>query len=212
MFNVISTAEEAPWGDAPLELVLGAAECVRRFGVNGFRLTEVAKIAGVSRGTVYNGFGDKETAINAGLAYLCNAFIEGLAAGVRPLPTLRAQIGEAAAMIYDHVKTPQAFTPALRTESIIATLLEHYGEHLCHSWASFWATLVAAARERGEVDPALDPLHAGDWIVRVLLSLEILPFVVAGFTNADEVRSRTAEFLLHGLAPRGAEKADSDGR
>ncbi len=211
MFNMSSTAQEAPWGAAPIELVLGAAECVRRFGVNGFRLTEVAKIAEVSRGTVYNGFGDKETAINAGLAYLCNAFIEGLAAGVRPLPTLREQIGAAAAMIYDHVRTPQAFSPALRTESIIATLLEHYGDNLCHSWAAFWAALVAEAQDRGEVDRDLVPLHAGDWIVRVLLSLEILPFVVAGFTDADDVRARTSDFLLNGLAPR-AEEVKADGK
>lgn len=202
MFNMSSAAQEAPRGEPSIELVIGAAECVRRFGVNGFRLTEVAKIAGVSRGTVYNGFGDKETAINAGLAYLCNAFIEGLAAGVRPLPTLRDQIGAAAGMIYDHVKTPQTFSPALRTESIIVTLLEHYGDNLCLSWATFWATLVAEAQERGEVDRGLEPLHAGDWIVRVLLSLEILPFAVAGFASADDVRARTSEFLLHGLAPR----------
>lgn len=202
MFNMSSAAQEAPRGAASIDLVLGAAECVRRHGVTGFRLTEVAKIAGVSRGTVYNGFGDKETAINAGLAYLCNAFIEALAAVVRPLPTLRAQIGEAAAMIYDHVKTPQTFSPALRTESIIATLLEHYGDNLCHSWAAFWATLVIEAQERGEIDRGLEPLHAGDWIVRVLLSLEILPFVVADFAGPDDVRARTGDFLLNGLAPR----------
>lgn len=196
-------AGRASAGDPPLELVRGAAECVRRAGVRGFRLTDVAKAAGVSRGTVYNSFGDKETAINAGLAYLCNAFIDGLAQVVRPKPTLRAQIGEAAAMIYEHVNTPQVFDPPLRTDSIISTLLEHYGDNLCRSWAGFWATLVTDAAARGEVDAGIDPMHAGDWIVRVLLSLEILPFTVAGFSSADDVRERTSDLLLHGLAPRG---------
>ncbi|WP_328405175.1 TetR/AcrR family transcriptional regulator [Nocardia sp. NBC_00403] len=195
-------AQRKPSMEPPVELVMGAAECVRRSGVRGFRLTDVAKAAGVSRGTVYNTFGDKQAAINAGLAYLCNAFIDGLALSVTPKPTLREQVGEAAAMIYEHVTTPQLFDPPLRTDSIIATLLEHYGDNLSHSWAGFWATLVAQAQQRGEVDAGIDPMHAGDWIVRVLLSLEILPFAVADFKNADDVRERTSDLLLNGFAPR----------
>ncbi|MFI6433477.1 TetR/AcrR family transcriptional regulator [Rhodococcus oryzae] len=185
-----------------LELVRVAAECVRRNGVRGFRLSEVATTAGVSRGTVYNTFGDKQAAINAGLAYLCTAFIDGLAAAVTPKPTLRGQVGEAAALIYEHATTPQALVPPLRTESIIATLLEHYGDQLCRTWAAFWATLVAEAQLRGEVDPGLDAMHAGDWIVRSLLSLEILPFSVAGFSSADDARSRIGDLMLDGLTPR----------
>ncbi|OYD67253.1 TetR/AcrR family transcriptional regulator [Rhodococcus sp. OK302] len=194
----IETKAAAP----PLNLVFGAAECVRRNGVRGFRLSEVATIAGVSRGTVYNAFGDKETAINAGLAYLCNAFIDGLAAAVTPQTTLRSQIGEAAALIYEHATTPQALAPPLRTDSIITTLLEHYGDQLCRTWAAFWAALVADAQGRGEVDSTLDTMHAGDWIVRVLLSLEILPLSVAGFSSADDARTRIGNLMLDGLAPR----------
>lgn len=188
--------------DPPLELVRVAAECVRRNGVRRFRLSEVATSAGVSRGTVYNAFGDRQTAVNAGLAYLCSAFIDGLATAVVPKETLRSQVGEAAALIYQHATTPQALVPPLRTESIIATLLEHYGDQLCRTWAAFWATLVADAQRRGEVDAGLDTMHAGDLIVRVLLSLEILPFSVAGFSSADDARTRIGDLMLDGLAPR----------
>ncbi|MEV6276748.1 TetR/AcrR family transcriptional regulator [Nocardia sp. NPDC051832] len=197
-----NAAAQARPANPPIELVLAAAECVRRAGVRGFRLTDVAKAAGVSRGTVYNCFGDKDTAVNAGLGYLCDAFIDGLARTVAPQPTLRDQVGEAAAMIYQHASTPPMLAPPLRTDSIIATLLEHYGDQLSHSWAAFWAGLVAQAQERGEVDAGIEPLHAGDWIVRVLLSLELLPFTVAGFTGADDVRRRTGDLLLNGLAPQ----------
>lgn len=189
----------------PHELVVGAAECVQRFGVQGFRLTEVAKAAGVSRGTVYNCFGDKETALNAGLAFICEAFIAGLAATVDPQPTLHAQVGAAVARIYEHIHTPQVLSPPLRTDSIIATLLEHYGENLTIRWAGFWAPLVLAAQERGEVDADLNPMHAGDWIVRVLLGLEILPLVVLGFDNADDMAEHTSNLLINGLAPRRRE-------
>lgn len=188
--------------DPPLELVRVAAECVRRNGVRGFRLSEVATSAGVSRGTVYNAFGDRQSAVNAGLDYLCSAFIDGLATAVTPKETLRSQVGEAAALIYQHATTPQALVPPLRTESIIATLLEHYGDQLCRTWAAFWATLVADAQRRGEVDAGLDTMHAGDLIVRVLLSLEILPFSVAGFSSADDARTRIGDLMLDGLAPR----------
>ncbi|MBP1161937.1 MULTISPECIES: TetR/AcrR family transcriptional regulator [Rhodococcus] len=199
---MLNESEGAQTAAPTLELVRVAAECVRRNGVRGFRLSEVATAAGVSRGTVYNTFGDKQAAINAGLAYLCTAFIDGLAAAVTPKETLRSQIGEAAALIYEHATTPQALVPPLRTESIIATLLEHYGDQLCRTWAAFWASLVAEAQRRGEVDPGLDPMQAGDWIVRGLLSLEILPFSVAGFSNADDARSRIGDLMLDGLTPR----------
>ncbi|MET9487761.1 TetR/AcrR family transcriptional regulator [Nocardia sp. NPDC006630] len=188
--------------DFPNDLVAGAAECVQRFGVRGFRLTDVAKAAGVSRGTVYNCFGDKETALNAGLAYICDAFIDGLATIVEPRVTLRDQVGAAVAMIYEHMNTPQVLAPPLRTESVIAILLEHYGENLVYRWAGFWAPLVIAAQERGEVDSAMNPMHAGDWIVRVLLSLEILPSVVLGFDSADDMARHTSDLLINGLAPR----------
>lgn len=201
MFKVNNEADPTVV-DAPAELVTAAAECLRRFGVQQFRLTEVAKLAGVSRGTVYNCFGDRQTAINTGLAHLCDVFIDGLARTMRPGIGLREQIGAAAGQIYAHVHTPQPLSPPLRTSSIIGTLLEHYGEKLCLSWAEFWAESVAAAQQRGEVDRGIDPLHAGDWIVRVLLSLELLPFAVPGFDAEAEVRSRTADLLLHGLAPR----------
>ncbi|MRH86746.1 TetR family transcriptional regulator [Nocardia sp. SYP-A9097] len=188
--------------DYPRELVAGAAECVQRFGVRGFRLTDVAKAAGVSRGTVYNCFGDKETALNAGLAFICDAFIEGLATVVVPKTTLREQVCAAVSLIYEHMNTPQVFAPPLRTESVIAILLEHYGENLVYRWAGFWSPLVSAAQERGEVDGGMNPMHAGDWIVRVLLSLEILPSVVLGFDNADDMARHTADLLINGLAPR----------
>ncbi|WP_156042545.1 TetR/AcrR family transcriptional regulator [Rhodococcus sp. UNC363MFTsu5.1] len=199
---MLSGNDGAEVTEPPIELVRVAAECVRRNGVRGFRLSEVATSAGVSRGTVYNAFGDKQAAINAGLAYLCSAFIDGLAAAVTPKRTLRSQVGEAAALIYEHATTPQALVPPLRTDSIIATLLEHHGDQLCRSWAAFWSTLVAEAQRRGEVDPGLDTMHAGDWIVRVLLSLEILPFSVAGFSSADDARTRVGDLMLDGLTPR----------
>ncbi|MFC4604170.1 TetR/AcrR family transcriptional regulator [Rhodococcus kronopolitis] len=186
----------------PHSLVQSAAACLRRNGVRGFRLSEVAATAGVSRGTVYNTFGNKQTAIDAGLDHLCTGFIDGLAAAVRPRETLRGQIGEAAALIYDHASTPRDLAPTLRTDSIIATLLEHYGDQLCRTWATFWSVLVTEAQHRGEVDPGLDPMHAGDWIVRVLLSLEILPLSVAGFRNADDARTRVGDLLVDGLTPR----------
>jgi len=186
----------------PSELVRVAAECIRRDGVRRFRLSEVAAAGGVSRGTVYNAFGDRHTAINAGLAYLCSAFIDGLAVAVTPQATLRSQIGEAAALIYEHATGPRTLVPPLRTESIIATLLEHCGDQICRSWAIFWAALVEKAQDRGEIESSLDPMHAGDWIVRVLLSLEIFPLSVAGFRDADDARTRIGNLTLDGLAPQ----------
>lgn len=197
-----SAMERPATENFPVELVAGAAECVQRFGVRGFRLTDVAKAAGVSRGTVYNCFGDKETALNAGLAFICDAFIDGLAGSVITKSTLREQVGAAVGLIYEHMNLPQPIAPPLRTESVIAILLEHYGENLVYRWAGFWAPLVTAAQQRGEVDSAMNPMHAGDWIVRVLLSLEILPSVVLGFDSADDMARHTADLLINGLAPR----------
>ncbi|WP_433608240.1 TetR/AcrR family transcriptional regulator [Prescottella agglutinans] len=185
-----------------VELVQVSAELLSRNGVRGFRLSDVAKGAGVSRGTVYNAFGDKEAAIDAGLAYLCSSFVERLAMVVPPGEPLRNQIGAAAAVIYEHATTPPALAPPLRTDTIIATLLDHYGDELCRAWAAFWAPLVTQARERGEVDSSLDATFVGHWIVRVLLSLELLPLEVAGFAGADDARGRVGDLLIDGFAPR----------
>ena len=65
----------------------------------------------------------------------------------------------------------------------------------------FWLPYLADAERRGEVRPGLDRPRASEWIVRVLLSLVVMPSSVVDLDDSDDVRAYMQEFVVRGLAP-----------
>ncbi|MGO8851711.1 TetR/AcrR family transcriptional regulator, partial [Mycobacterium sp.] len=63
-------------------LLSATASTLRRLGPRQFNLTAVAEVAGVSRGTVHNAFGNRETALKTALDELATGFIATLAAEI----------------------------------------------------------------------------------------------------------------------------------
>jgi hypothetical protein len=63
-----------------------------------------------------------------------------------------------------------------------------------------WRPLVRAAKARGEVRADVDPLRASEWIVRVLLSFELLPPIGVNIDNPRAVRNFICDHIVAGLA------------
>ena len=70
-----------------------------RLGMQRFSLSAAAEQAAVSRSTLYNWFGDKQTAIEAAFDFLAEQFISLFAVAVRTEDTLAGQVGQAAAAV-----------------------------------------------------------------------------------------------------------------
>lgn len=182
----------------PTPLLLAATETLRHLGPRRFSLTAVAETAGVSRGTVHNAFGTRDDAIAAALDQLSAAFIATMAAEVNELDTLAEQVAAAAVLISAH-RRRSAAEPRTINQSVLVLLLEHGGDDLMQRSVALWMPLVRAAQRRGEVDNTLDAGRAGEWIVRMLFSFELLPPMRVNLDNARAVRRFVSDHIIDGL-------------
>lgn len=182
-------------------ILAGAEACVRQFGLRRWSMHDAAAAAGVSRGSVYRYFADRESLVDAVLERTAERFVAESEPAVRRRRTLATQVGEAAVFITTH-RRDDALTLALpNDDSLLATLLTARAERLVERWVEFWMPLLAEAAGRGEVRRGLDHRRAAEWIVRMLLSIALMPSVVIDLDDPEQVREFVHEHIVHGLAP-----------
>jgi AcrR family transcriptional regulator len=187
--------------DVEERIVDAAVRCANRVGLRRFSMADVAATAGLSRGTVYNHFGDRSRLVDAVLAGLAQQFVAASRADVVRRRTLRAQVGEAAVFIHRHTgdRTYAIGQPGA-DEHLLAVLLSMRAEPLLDAWIAFWDPLLAAAEERGEIRAGLDRRQAGEWIVRTLVTFAVMPSVVIDLDDDRAVRAFVGSHIVRGLA------------
>ncbi|KUI36174.1 transcriptional regulator [Mycobacterium sp. IS-1496] len=183
-------------------LLAATTTTLRRLGPRQFTLTAVAEEAGVSRGTVHNALGSRENAIRTALDHLASVFIEAMAAEVDRQETLAEQVAAAGVLVCAHRQGSDSVAPRGINESILVLLLRNIGDDLMARSLELWRPLVRAAKARGEVRPDVDPLRAGEWIVRMLLSFELLPPMGVNIDNPRAVRRFLCDHIVAGLGGR----------
>ncbi|WP_102141093.1 TetR/AcrR family transcriptional regulator [Mycobacterium hubeiense] len=180
-------------------LLAATAETLRRLGPRQFSLTAVADAAGVSRGTVHNALGSRDRAIKAALDHLASVFVESMAAEVDKQTMLADQVAAAAVVICAHRQRSDSIAPRGINESILVLLLRNIGDDLMKRSVELWKPLVRAAQDRGEVRAGVDPARASEWIVRMLLSFELLPPIGVNLDSPRAVRGFVSEHIVAGL-------------
>lgn len=184
------------------ERILDAAtDVVRRLGLRRTSMSDVAAHAGVSRGSVYRYFPDRDALVDAVLERTAIRFVASSEDAVRRGRTLAAQVGEAAVFIRAHQRD-EVVTLRLAgdEESLLATLLTARMHRLLEEWVDFWLPFLAEAERRGEIRADLDHRQAAEWIVRLMLSFSVMPSVVIDIDDSDAVRQFVQDHLVRGLA------------
>ncbi len=183
-------------------LLTATADTLRRLGPRQFSLTAVAEAAGVSRGTVHNAYGSRDHAIKVALEHLAAGFVDAMATEVDRHDTLADQVAAAAVLICAHRRRSDFIAADGINESILVLLLRNIGDDLVTRAVALWRHRVKAAQSRGEVGATLDPARAGEWIVRVLFSFELLPPMGVNLGNPRAVRALVAGHIIDGLNGR----------
>jgi AcrR family transcriptional regulator len=181
-------------------LLAATTETLRRLGPRQFSLTAVAEAAGVSRGTVHNALGSRDHAIKTALDHLASLFTETMAAEVDKESTLADQVAAAAVVVCAHRQHSDSVAPRGINESILVLLLRNIGEDLMTRSIELWKPRVRAAQKRGEVGAGVDPGRASEWIVRMLLSFELLPPIGVNLDSPRGIRRFVADHIVAGLA------------
>lgn len=183
-------------------LLAATADTLRRLGPRQFSLTAVAETAGVSRGTVHNALGSRDNAIRIGLDHLAGAFIETIAAEACRHDTLADQVAAAAVVICAHRQQSDSVAPRGINESILVLLLRNTGDDLMRRSIDLWKPFVRAAKDRGEVGAGIAPARASEWIVRLLLSFELLPPIGVNLDSPRAVKRFVSDHIVVGLTER----------
>ncbi len=186
--------------DVETRIVDAAVHCASRVGLRRFSMAEVAAAAGLSRGTVYNHFGDRQSLVDAVLSGLADQFVASSRSEVLRRRTLAGQVGEAAVFIHRHAGDRQYALGRVDTEEhLLAVLLSMRAEPLLEAWVAFWDPLLEAAEARGEVRRGLDRRRAGEWIVRSLITFAVMPSVVIDLEDDRAVRAFVGSHVVRGL-------------
>ncbi len=158
-------------------LIDAAEECMRAKGIRATTVSEVAEVAGVSRGWLYRHFPDKISLLGAALVRLNEAYwseahavLEGvdgldrqLAAGIRHGRTAYDDPG--AILLKLRMDEPEEFAACAGAGV----------QGLVPDLAEFWSRYLITARDRGDLHPDLDIAEASEWVARAIISLATVP-------------------------------------
>ena len=164
-------------------------------------MSEVAEVAGVSRGWLYRHFPDKVGLLGAAIVRLNEAYwseshamlerVEGLdqqiAAGVRH--GLTAYDDPGALLMKLRVDEPEEF--AACAGAGIAGLVPDL--------ADFWQRYLVVARDRGEIHHHTEIPEASEWVARVLLSLTTVPGDTLDARDPEQILRYVQRYVMPGL-------------
>ena len=197
-----SAAAPRPAAKSVRDRLIDAAEvCLRAKGIRSTTVSEVAEVAGVSRGWLYRHFPDKNSLLGAAIVRLNDAYwsdshamlerIDGLdeqiAAGIRHGRSAYADPG--ALLMKLRMEEPEEF--AACAGAGVQGLVPDLGE--------FWSRYLIAARDRGEIHHDVNIDEASEWVARALLSLATVPGRQLDPTDHEAILAHVRRYVMPGL-------------
>ena len=183
------------------ERILRAAEtCVRRWGMRRVSMNDVATEAGVSRGSVYRYFPDRDALVQAVLERVAEVRVAEAEPAVRRQATLAGKVAEAAVVVRHLAEDEQRLGLHEHPgEPALATLRLASAPAMFARWIDFWIPFLESAQADGEVRADLDLRQAAEWIMRILISLVTVPSVTVDLDDAVQVRRFIENHLARGF-------------
>jgi len=195
--------------DTEQQILEAAARCVRRYGLRRTTMEEVARLAGVSRGTVHRYFRDKDTLLREVFTRADSEVIREITAAMDAQPTLLEQVVALALRIRAYEE--EALLELRDTEpEVVAVMLTSGAGPMLGRWVDVLVPYVEAAVARREVRPDLDVRRASEWTMRIILSLQTTPSVTFDRTSPDDLRAFLADHLITGFGPIPVHASTSD--
>ena len=152
---------------------MDAAEtCFDKYGIGKTTMDDIAKMAGVSRPTVYRHFDDRDTLILAVVMRRSRQLIERAQKHIRKYGTFEEQLVEGLMFTVDKGRK-DPFVGLLVTPAH----MDLVNQILVGSTAAvdlayeMWEPILIEARERGELNPDLDFRAIATWITYLTLLL-----------------------------------------
>ena len=181
-------------------IVESAYACFRKQGLQKATIVDIAKMAGVSRSTVYEYFRDKAAIVEACAEHASERFYRQMSTAMDRGSSLEEKLSGAAVFVSQARRV--IASEKYFDEDAVSLLLTKDAAVLLRECVDFFAPYISAAKLTGEVRKDLDVEAAGEWFARILFSLFSTPSstlnmddpdVVAEFVRAHVVRGFTSD-------------------
>lgn len=179
-----------------------AAEvCLRAKGIRATTVSEVAEVAGVSRGWLYRHFPDKVTLLGAAIVRLNDAYWSDAHAMLEQIDGLDRQIAAGIRHGRAAYADPGALLMKLRLEEPeeFSACAGAGVQGLVPDLADFWNCYLLAARDAGDIHADSDIAEASEWVARVLISLATVPGETLDAADSDAVLTHVRRYVMPGL-------------
>jgi AcrR family transcriptional regulator len=182
-------------------LVDAAEICMRAKGIRATTVSEVAEVAGVSRGWLYRHFPDKVTLLGAAIVRLNDAYWSESHAMLEQIVGLDRQIVAGIRHGRTAYDDPGTLLMKLRVDEPeeFAACAGAGVLGLVPDLAEFWSRYLLAAQEVADVHAGIDIAEASEWVARVLLSLATVPGETFDVDDQDAVLNYVRRYLMPGL-------------
>jgi len=174
-----------------------------QFGEDKTSMGDIADAAGVSRGTVYRYFGDRDQLLEGVMDHSVHAYWDAIDARITDDMTLGDKIES-------RVRTTILFSNGLVDQLATGSVGLHRRmitddlERTSAVSVERTIPMLETARERGELRDDIDIKVAADWISRVNLSLIWLPVsTVVDLADEHEGARYARDLILGGIAAPG---------
>jgi AcrR family transcriptional regulator len=176
----------------------GAWLCFQEKGPDKATIAAISRKAGVSRGTVYQYFSDREAIFRATAEQISQAFYGMLAEELATATTLQEQVERIGVFLCRSKAWVPLWGEAYDHERV-ALLTTVYSEVILSDFVGFLVPYLEIARVRGEVRSDLDVTGAAEWLARVLFSLYTTPSPHRDLDDPEVVRLFVRDFAVAGV-------------
>lgn len=182
-------------------LIDAAEQCLTAKGIRATTVSEVAEVAGVSRGWLYRHFPDKAELLGAAIVRLNEAFWSESKSRLDAVEGLDERIAVGVALARRESEAPGALVLKLRQQEPEAfTACVGLGVRgLIPEIAAFWRPYLEAAVDSGEIHPATDCPEAAEWIARIVVSLATVPGEQCDLDDHASVLRHARRYIVAGL-------------
>lgn len=187
------------------QILTAACAAIAHVGLNGLRVSDVAKEAGVSSGTVHYYFASKKDLVNAAFEFNFTSSLqrrqwltaiddETLAVSKDPLGLLHEIIDS---------YLPDGDEPTLRAWRVWADLwaegmrdteLQDMNERLYGQWRQLIATVIRQAQGQEQARPG-DPVQLADMLISMIDGLAMQSLLHSTHVNHDSMRNVCRAFI-----------------
>ena len=184
-------------------LIDAAEQCLSTKGIRATTVSEVAELAGVSRGWLYRHFPDKAALLGAAIVRLNDVYWGEAHSVLTEVEGLAAQIAAGIRLGRRAYDSPGALVMKLRLDEPeeFAACAGAGVQGLIPDLSAFWRPYLKAAADRGEIEADnLD--EASEWVARNLLSLATVPGEQVDVDNPAALLDFLDRYLMPALRPR----------